>query len=327
MTYFDRRKVVTLALAAVGFSSLGAMAQSAYPTQSIKIIVPFTPGTGMDTIARVVAPRLSERLGQPVVVQNQPGASGNIGADAVAKANPDGHTLLMGANTMLMAAQMYKNVNFDPVKDYPNGLEHFFIRGYVYFGTPLPGNILKIVDQQSGAVLPTGSTGEICIKGPTLMMSYLGKATERLFLPLLKLIVPDILDYDLPMFGVFHNCAFIKIKKELEAVKRTRGLHRRARLLASHLRRDRYRFVHRPWTVGIQHDLDGGADGLARGFRIDLETTVSFAPSRRTTQFTAPMIPADSPSRSRCSITLTLCTFTANRGRECIVEIPRRSLP
>jgi tripartite-type tricarboxylate transporter receptor subunit TctC len=118
MTYVDRRKVVTLALAALGFSCSGAIAQTTYPTQPIKIIVPFTPGTGMDTIARVVAPRLSERLGQPVVVQNQPGASGNIGADAVAKANPDGHTLLMGANTMLMAAQMYKNVNFDPVKDF-----------------------------------------------------------------------------------------------------------------------------------------------------------------------------------------------------------------
>jgi tripartite-type tricarboxylate transporter receptor subunit TctC len=72
----------------------------------------------MDTIARVVAPRLSERLGQPVVVQNQPGASGNIGAEAVAKSNPDGYTVLMGANTMLMASQMYKNVAFDPVKDF-----------------------------------------------------------------------------------------------------------------------------------------------------------------------------------------------------------------
>jgi tripartite-type tricarboxylate transporter receptor subunit TctC len=72
----------------------------------------------MDTIARVVAPRLSERLGQPVVVQNQPGASGNIGADAVAKSTPDGYTVLMGANTMLMASQMYKNVSFDPVKDF-----------------------------------------------------------------------------------------------------------------------------------------------------------------------------------------------------------------
>ncbi|MFZ2739104.1 MAG: tripartite tricarboxylate transporter substrate binding protein [Burkholderiaceae bacterium] len=94
-----------------------ALAQ-VWPAQNIKIIVPFTPGTGMDTIARTVAPRLSERLGQPVVVQNLPGASGNIGADAVAKANPDGYTVLMGANTMLMATQLYKNVPFNPVRDF-----------------------------------------------------------------------------------------------------------------------------------------------------------------------------------------------------------------
>jgi tripartite-type tricarboxylate transporter receptor subunit TctC len=91
---------------------------SAWPTQSIKIIVPFTAGTGMDTIARAVAPRLGERLGQPVVVQNQAGASGNIGADAVAKSSADGYTVLMGANTMLMASQIYKNVPFNPVKDF-----------------------------------------------------------------------------------------------------------------------------------------------------------------------------------------------------------------
>lgn len=93
-------------------------AAQTWPTQPVKIIVPFTPGTGMDTIARTVAPRLSERLGQPVVVSNAPGASGNIGADQVAKSNPDGYTVLMGANTMLMASQLYKNVPFDPVKDF-----------------------------------------------------------------------------------------------------------------------------------------------------------------------------------------------------------------
>ena len=97
--------------------SLVVHAQS-WPGQTVRIVVPFTPGTGMDTIARTVAPRLSEKLGQPVVVQNTPGASGNIGADAVAKANPDGYTVLMGANTMLMAAQLYKNVPFNPVKDF-----------------------------------------------------------------------------------------------------------------------------------------------------------------------------------------------------------------
>ena len=97
--------------------ALLAQAQT-WPGQTIRVVVPFTPGTGMDTIARTVAPRLAERLGQPVVVQNTPGASGNIGADNVAKAQPDGYTVLMGANTMLMASQLYKNVPFDPIKDF-----------------------------------------------------------------------------------------------------------------------------------------------------------------------------------------------------------------
>jgi tripartite-type tricarboxylate transporter receptor subunit TctC len=118
MKTMDRRQLLALTAAVFAFASAGVFAQGTYPTQTLKIIVPFTPGTGMDTIARVVAPRLSERLGQSVVVQNQPGASGNIGAEAVAKSAPDGYTVLMGANTMLMASQMYKGVAFDPVKDF-----------------------------------------------------------------------------------------------------------------------------------------------------------------------------------------------------------------
>jgi len=93
-----------------------AMAQT--NNSPIKIIVPFTPGTGMDTIARTVQAQLAEKMGQPVVVQNMPGASGNIGADFVAKAAPDGNTILMGANTMLIASQLYKNASFNPTKDF-----------------------------------------------------------------------------------------------------------------------------------------------------------------------------------------------------------------
>jgi tripartite-type tricarboxylate transporter receptor subunit TctC len=104
-------------LGVLGLSIWAAQAQT-WPTQTIKIIVPFTAGTGMDTIARAVAPKLSDKLGQPVIVQNMAGASGNIGADVVAKANPDGYTVLMGANTMLMASQLYKNVPFNPTKDF-----------------------------------------------------------------------------------------------------------------------------------------------------------------------------------------------------------------
>jgi len=111
------RKTSYLAICVLLTCSAFAQAQ-AWPGQTIKIIVPFTPGTGMDTIARAVSPKLSERLGQPVIVQNTPGASGNIGADAVAKSTPDGYTLLMGANTMLIASQLYQNVPFNPVKDF-----------------------------------------------------------------------------------------------------------------------------------------------------------------------------------------------------------------
>jgi tripartite-type tricarboxylate transporter receptor subunit TctC len=112
---FTRRPL--LLAAASLFAGLRANAQT-YPSQAIKIIVPFTPGTGMDTIARAVAPKLAEKLGQSVVVQNMAGASGNIGADAVAKSSADGHTILMGANTMLMASQMVKSAPFHPVNDF-----------------------------------------------------------------------------------------------------------------------------------------------------------------------------------------------------------------
>ena len=110
-TFFNRALLASLAL-------IGMAAFAQNPAQPIRIIVPFTPGTGMDTIARTIQPRLSERLGQPVVVVNQPGASGNIGAEAVAKSAPDGNTVLMGANTMLIASQLYKNANFNPIKDF-----------------------------------------------------------------------------------------------------------------------------------------------------------------------------------------------------------------
>ena len=104
--------------AALCLSLSASVHAQAWPTRPVKFIVPFTPGTGMDTIARIVAPRLAERLGQAVVVENRPGASGNIGTDVVAKAAPDGYTLMVGANTMLMAANLYKSVPFNPLTDF-----------------------------------------------------------------------------------------------------------------------------------------------------------------------------------------------------------------
>ncbi len=90
----------------------------AWPDQPMKIVVPFTPGTGPDIIARFVAERLSPKVGQPVVVENVAGASGNIGSQQVARAKPDGTTLMSSVNTLVMNASLYKNLPYDPVADF-----------------------------------------------------------------------------------------------------------------------------------------------------------------------------------------------------------------
>lgn len=89
----------------------------AYPTQAITIVVPYTPGSGADIIARSIAPLMSRRLGQPVIVDNKPGASGTIALTLVAKAAPDGHTLLMAADSMTMTPSLYPKVPVTPHKD------------------------------------------------------------------------------------------------------------------------------------------------------------------------------------------------------------------
>ncbi|MBG9387281.1 tripartite tricarboxylate transporter substrate binding protein [Caenimonas aquaedulcis] len=110
-------------MAVLAFSALAAFAASAQspaaaPSQApLRLIVPFTPGTGIDLIARTVGPRLAERLGRPVVVDNRAGASGNIGTEAVVHAAPNGTTLLVSVNTLVMNRSLYPQLPFDPVKD------------------------------------------------------------------------------------------------------------------------------------------------------------------------------------------------------------------
>ncbi|MBE7939969.1 MULTISPECIES: tripartite tricarboxylate transporter substrate binding protein [Ramlibacter] len=84
---------------------------------TLRLIVPFTPGTGIDLIARTVAPRLAEKLGRAVVVENRPGASGNIGTEAVVRAPANGTTLLVSVNTLVMNRSLYPKLPFDPVRD------------------------------------------------------------------------------------------------------------------------------------------------------------------------------------------------------------------
>ena len=110
----SRRTLIALALAA----STGRAAAQTYPTKPIRLIVPFPPGGGTDILARVLGNRLSQALGQPVVVENKPGAGGNIGVDAVAKAAPDGYTLVLGQTSNLaINPTLYPRLPYDPLKD------------------------------------------------------------------------------------------------------------------------------------------------------------------------------------------------------------------
>jgi tripartite-type tricarboxylate transporter receptor subunit TctC len=110
------RRLLLAALLAL--APLASAQTSAYPAAPIKVVVPFTPGTGADIIARIMQPELGKRLGQPIVVENRPGASGTIAEDQVAKSTPDGYTVLMGADSMVIAPQLYRSVPFHPVNDF-----------------------------------------------------------------------------------------------------------------------------------------------------------------------------------------------------------------
>jgi len=106
-----------VALTAILFAA--AVFGQAYPSKPIRIVVPFPAGSLADDLARLIGPQLAERLGQPVVVQNKAGAEGSLGAAEVAKASPDGHTLLLiGVGTLVVRPLLYKNLSYDPFKSF-----------------------------------------------------------------------------------------------------------------------------------------------------------------------------------------------------------------
>ncbi|RZL91350.1 MAG: tripartite tricarboxylate transporter substrate binding protein [Variovorax sp.] len=114
-----RRTLIAVGAAVCALASGAALAQTdAYPSKPIKWIVPFPPGGAMDNIARTLGEHMGRELGQPFVVENRAGAGGNIGADAVAKARPDGYTMMIVANGMAMNKFLYGKLSYDPVKSF-----------------------------------------------------------------------------------------------------------------------------------------------------------------------------------------------------------------
>ncbi len=115
MTPFRALRCGLVALACLACS---AHAQS-YPTKPIRLVLPFPPGGGTDALARIIGPRLSENLGQTIVIDNRAGAAGNISAEIVARSQPDGYTLLVGFSTVLTTSKsLYSKLAFDPERDF-----------------------------------------------------------------------------------------------------------------------------------------------------------------------------------------------------------------
>lgn len=112
-----KHRSITALVASLAFAATTALAQT-YPTKPVKLIVPFPPGGAVDVYARTVQPALAENLGQTIVIENKTGASGMIGADSVAKAAPDGYTVLVGnVATLAMNVGIYKKMTYSPVTD------------------------------------------------------------------------------------------------------------------------------------------------------------------------------------------------------------------
>ena len=117
LQYREAAPVATLIPALLACCIDIASAQT-YPRQSIRMVVPFPAGGGIDTVARIFSPKLSENLGQPIVIDNRSGAGGTVGTEMVAKAAPDGHTLLATFASHSVNALLYSHLNYDTVKDF-----------------------------------------------------------------------------------------------------------------------------------------------------------------------------------------------------------------
>ena len=163
-----RLAAAALAAALAGLPS-GALAQ-AWPSKPIALVVPYPAGGPVDISARLLASQLQGALGQPVVVQNKPGAGGNIGADFVAKSLPDGHTLLMGAiATHAINPALYPKIPYDPIRDFQHIALVVQVPNVLVVNNDLPahnvGELVDLLRKNPGkydfASGSTGSTGHL----------------------------------------------------------------------------------------------------------------------------------------------------------------------
>ena len=161
--YRAGRTFFMFVVVAAALFPIGTLAQQPYPNRPIRFIVPYPPGGPTDLMARSMSGRLTEALGQTVVVENRAGAGGNVGAEVAAKAPPDGYTLLMGAiSTHSINASLYAKLAFDPVKDFAPITQASIIPLVINAHPSLPGvNVKELIAlaKKNPGQLSYGSSG------------------------------------------------------------------------------------------------------------------------------------------------------------------------
>lgn len=158
----SRRTLLASAASALALATAPSFAQDNFPNKPIRIIVPFSAGGIVDTIARAVGEKLSTRVGQPVIVENKIGAGGSIGTDFVAKAAPDGYTLLLVSPGYAVIPSLQKNVSWNPVRDFKSVAGIGIVPNIIVVHPSVPANTLpELIDlaKKSSAPVTYGTAG------------------------------------------------------------------------------------------------------------------------------------------------------------------------
>jgi tripartite-type tricarboxylate transporter receptor subunit TctC len=156
------RNIVAAMACAIGVLASSGVSAQTWPDRPIKIVVPFAPGGAVDSLARIIGAKLQESMKQPVIVENRPGAGGNIAADAVAKSAPDGYTLLLTTVGHAISPSLYKKLSYDPRNDFTPVTQIISASLLLVTNPKFPAQdldgLLKIARERPG-VLNYGSTG------------------------------------------------------------------------------------------------------------------------------------------------------------------------
>jgi tripartite-type tricarboxylate transporter receptor subunit TctC len=140
----------------------GTASAQAFPSKTMRLIVPYAPGGATDVLARPIAQKMQEQMGQTIIVENRPGANATIGSEVVARSAPDGHTFLLGSVIHYMVPHFSKNVPYDPVKDFVPVAQATVVPNILAVNPSLPvSNVKELIDyvKKSGTTLHYGTTG------------------------------------------------------------------------------------------------------------------------------------------------------------------------